>query len=71
MDPGSLANQRLGLRIEPERAEGWQAILADAEALLDGRLLVPHPLLPPDMGINLAAWFDDPSSLNPIGWLHG
>ena len=23
------------------------------------------------MGINLAAWFDDPSSLNPIGWLHG
>jgi hypothetical protein len=41
------------------------------EAVLDGRLQIPHPMMPHDIGINVAAWFDDPSSLDLVAWLHG
>ncbi|MDW4549510.1 hypothetical protein R5H32_09120 [Defluviimonas sp. D31] len=52
-------------------AEAWQAILADAEAVLDGRLLVPHPLLPPGYGIDLSAYVEDPAPIDILEWIHG
>ena len=67
------ARQTSVLPIEiPERlAEGWQNILADAEAVLDGRLLVPHPLLPPGHGISIPAYVDNPAPLDLTEWVHG
>lgn len=69
--PNPSQTSAIGVKIDGELASVWQTILDDALAVLDGRLLVPHPLLPSDTGINLASWFDNPSSLDVIGWLHG
>ena len=52
-------------------AESWQAVLGDVEAVLDGRLLLAHPLVGQGVGINLRTWLDNPSALDPIGWIHG
>ena len=67
------ARQSSVLPVEiPERvAEGWQNILADAEAVLDGRLLIPHPLLPPGHGISLPAYVENPAPLDLTRWVHG
>lgn len=69
--PNPMQTSAMGVTVDAELAETWQKILDDTTAVLDGRLLVPHPLLSPDVGINIAAWFDDPSSLDPVGWIHG
>lgn len=61
----------LGIDFPDGTPQAWQSILADAEAVLNGNLLVPHPFLPPGSGINMAAWFDHPSSLDLASWLHG
>lgn len=69
--PNPSQTSALGITVSAELAETWQMNLDDAQALLDGRLLIPHFLLPADVGINLAAWFDNPSALDFVGWVHG
>lgn len=69
--PNASQTNAFGLTVNAETAKAWQFVLEDTEALLDGRLLILHPLLPMDAGINVAAWFDDPSALDPVGWVHG
>lgn len=69
--PNAHQTSALGIQVSDELAKSWQNVLVDAEAVLDGRLLVPHPLLPDDMGINLSAWLDNPSPLDLISMLHG
>ncbi|MEM6741125.1 MAG: hypothetical protein AAF646_13490 [Pseudomonadota bacterium] len=69
--PNAAQTNAFGLTVTPVLAEAWQTVLADAEALLDGRLLLPHPALSADMGVNVAAWFDDPSPIDLVGWIHG
>ncbi len=69
--PNPQQASALGLTIPAELAQGWQAILADAAAVLDGRLLVPHPLLPAGHGIDVSAYVADPAPLDLGGWVHG
>lgn len=57
--------------ISPELAEGWQSILKDFEATLNGDLLIPHPLLPDGYGLSLPAYVANPSGLDLVGWVHG
>jgi hypothetical protein len=69
--PNVTQTSALGIEIPQRVAEGWQAILADAEALLEGRLLIPHPLLPLGHGIDVTAYIADPAPLDPVEWVHG
>jgi hypothetical protein len=49
----------------------WLAVLSDAEAMLNGDLLIPHWRLAPDAGINLARLLADPPELDIIGIIQG
>lgn len=69
--PNATQTSALGIEVPARVAEGWQKILADAEAVLEGRLLVPHPLLPPGHGIDLSAYVADPAPLDLTRWVHG
>lgn len=69
--PNAGQTSAIGLTVPTGTADAWQTLLSDAEAVLDGRLLIPHPLLAPDTGIDLSAWFENPSALDPVGWVHG
>lgn len=69
--PNATQDSVLPLTIPPRVAEGWQNILMDVEAVLEGKLLIQHPLLPEGYGISLPAYVNDPSPVNLIDWIHG
>jgi hypothetical protein len=69
--PNATQDSVLPLTIPPRVAEGWQNILMDVEAVLEGKLLIQHPLLPAGYGISLPAYVNDPSPIDLIGWIHG
>jgi len=52
-------------------AETWQSILTEGEALLEGKLLIPHPLLPQGYGISLKLFAENPAPLELVGTVHG
>lgn len=61
----------LGITLDEETIRAWTSVLDDAQAVLEGRLLAPHPFLPEGYGIDVSAWFDDPSPIDLVSWLHG
>ncbi|MGB7271048.1 MAG: hypothetical protein WBC90_16170, partial [Albidovulum sp.] len=69
--PNPSQTSALPLTIAPRVAEAWQKILLDAEAVLEGKLLIPHMLLPAGHGIDLSAYIADPSPIDFIDWFHG
>ena len=69
--PNPTQTSALPLNVDADMARGWQAVLADAEAVLEGRLLLPHPLFPSDTGISLKAYAENPAPLDLINWIHG
>ena len=69
--PNATQVSALPLTIPPRLAEGWQNILLDIEAVLEGKLLIPHPGLPEGYGISLPAYVDNPTPLDLVNWLHG
>ncbi|WP_137699671.1 coiled-coil domain-containing protein [Marimonas lutisalis] len=69
--PNPDQQSALGIEVPARMAEAWQKILSDAEAVLEGRLLLPHPLMPDGTGISLAAYFADPGPIDLIEWIHG
>jgi hypothetical protein len=48
---------------------GWQSALDTFEAVLDGKLLVPHWRL--NKGIDLSKLFDDPQPFDAVLWVTG
>lgn len=38
---------------------------------MDGRLLIPHPLVSPDVGISLKSYVEGPGPIDLIDWIHG
>jgi hypothetical protein len=61
----------LGLMIPPETGKRWQAVLADAEAMLKGEALIPHWRFGGEAGINLKKLFDDPPPVDLVTWIQG
>ena len=51
--------------------DAWQEVLSDAEAILDGRLLLPHWRLASTGGIDLASVLQSPPNVDIIGLLQG
>ncbi|MGH1413772.1 MAG: hypothetical protein ACRBB0_09760 [Pelagimonas sp.] len=69
--PNPKQTSALGLTVSAETARAWQRILADADAVMNGQLLVNMPNLPRGLKLNVAAYFDDPAPLDLLEWLHG
>jgi len=69
--PNARQTSALGVVLPPEAAETWQALLADAEDLLEGRKLIPYWRLQSAGGINLKKLLDDPVPVNAVEWIQG
>ena len=69
--PNDTQTSALGLTLPPGTGDTWLAVLADGEALLQGRLLIPYWRGPEGQGINLGRMFDDPAPISITGWLQG
>jgi len=69
--PNDRQQSALPVEVAPGAGAAWLRVLEEAEAMLTGRLLVPHPMLPDGTGINLAAWFDAPAPLDVLAWIQG
>ncbi|KKX33172.1 hypothetical protein YH62_06490 [Rhizobium sp. LC145] len=57
------------LDVTEERIQAWLQVLSQFEAVLDGRLLVPHWRF--DKGVNMAKVFDDPKPFDLVLWITG
>lgn len=69
--PNARQTSALGIRMAPNTGTVWQAVLADAEDLLEGRKLIPHWRYGRAAGINLKRLLDDPIPVRPAEWLQG
>lgn len=69
--PNPQQTAALPITIDPEVARTWQSILADGEAVLEGKLLIPHPLLPTEYGINLKSYIENPTPLEFAASIQG
>lgn len=69
--PNDRQTSGLGLRMPPGTGERWQAVLADAEKLLRGEVLIPHWRFGAEAGINLRKAFDDPPAIDLVTFIQG
>jgi hypothetical protein len=61
----------LGLNVPPGTGERWQAVLADAEAVLKGEALIPHWRFGAEAGINAKKAFENPPAVDLVTWIQG
>lgn len=69
--PNAGQVQALGIEVPTDTADRWQAVLADARALLDGEKLMPHWRLHKGAGLNLKKMFENPVPVDLAEWIHG
>lgn len=69
--PNARQSGALPVEFDPRLVEAWKGVLDDAEAVLNGRLLLPHPLLPPGHGISLAHYESAPTPIDLVPAIHG
>lgn len=75
--PNPNQQSAFGIDVTVETAEGWQSVLEEIEALLNGEALVPYWRFQKSygasegVGVNLAKYLQDPGDLDIILWLHG
>ncbi|MGA0540457.1 hypothetical protein [Neotabrizicola sp. VNH66] len=61
----------LGIAMPPGLGERWQAVLADAEKMLKGELLIPHWRYGAEAGIDLRLLFENPPRVDLVGVVQG
>ncbi|WP_374432059.1 hypothetical protein [Tabrizicola sp.] len=69
--PNDRQSSALGITLPPGTADTWLGVLADGEALLQGRLLIPYWRGEAGQGLNLGRMFDDPAPVSITGWIQG
>jgi hypothetical protein len=69
--PNDTQVSGLGLTMPPGTGERWQGVLADAEKLLKGEILIPHWRFGAEAGINLKKAFEDPPPVDLVTWIQG
>lgn len=69
--PNDRQTSALGIVMPPGTGERWQAVLADAEKLLTGDLLIPHWRFGAEAGINLRKLFENPVPLDLVTVIQG
>ena len=61
----------LGIILPPGTGARWQAVLADAEKILMGELLVPHWRFGAEAGINMRMLFETPPAIDLVTFIQG
>jgi hypothetical protein len=56
-------------KVNPDQLAAWRSMLDEADALLDGRRLMPHWRF--DQGVNLKRVFEEPRPFDLILWITG
>jgi len=69
--PSDRQQSALGIDIPQGTGQVWQSVLADAERILNGDLLVPHWRLDSAAGIDVGKMFTDPAPIDLAGWIQG
>ena len=69
--PNDNQTAALGFELAPGTGEAWQAVLADAEALLNGDLLIEYWRISPAGGVNVKKLFMDPPVVDIVTWVQG
>ncbi len=69
--PNKAQTAALGFELPADTSETWQALLKDAEDLLNGDLLVSYWRIAPIGGINLEKLFMDPPVVDIVTWVQG
>ncbi|MES2539875.1 MAG: hypothetical protein V4583_04735 [Pseudomonadota bacterium] len=69
--PNDVQVSGLGLTMPPGTGERWQAVLADAEKLLKGEVLIPHWRFGAEAGINLKKAFENPPAIDLVTFIQG
>lgn len=69
--PNERQVSALGITMPPGTGERWQAVLADAEAMLKGEALIPHWRFGAEAGINLRKLFENPPPVDLVTWIQG
>lgn len=69
--PNDRQTSALGIIMPPGTGARWQAVLADAEALLTGTKLIPHWRFGAEAGINLKKMFENPPPVDLVTWVQG
>ena len=69
--PNPRQTSALRLPFPEETGPRWLAVLRDAEALLEGELLLPYWRVSPAVGLDLRAMIADPPDLDLVGLIHG
>lgn len=54
-----------------EQVRGWRDFLDEAQAVLQGRKLIPHHRINDGRGVNLKRMFTEPRSLDFVMWIQG
>ena len=69
--PNKLQTSALPIVFPPDTGAAWRMVLADAEAVLKGELLIPHWRMGTGAGIDLAMLMENPPSVDIIGMIQG
>jgi len=69
--PNDNQTAALGFEFAPGTGAAWQAVLADAEALLNGDLLIEYWRISPAGGVNVKKLFMDPPVVDIVTWVQG
>ncbi len=69
--PNDRQVSALGLNMPPGTGKHWQAVLADAEAIVTGQLLVPHWRYGAEAGIDVSLMFKDPPQVDLVAMVQG
>ena len=69
--PNKLQTSALPVSFPPDIGAAWRMVLADAEAMLKGELLLPHWRMGSGAGIDLALLMQNPPPVDIIGMIQG
>lgn len=69
--PNKNQQSALPIVFPPETGNAWRKVLADAEGVLNGSLLIPHWRFGDGAGINLAKLMQDPPPVDIVGFVQG
>jgi len=69
--PNETQVSGLGIIMPPGTGARWQAVLADAEKILKGDLLIPHWRFGAEAGINMEKLFENPPAIDLLTFIQG
>lgn len=69
--PNDRQQSAMGIPLPAGSGDMWLAVLSDAEAMLQGKALIPYWRADAAHGINLGRMFTDPAPIDLFGWFQG